>query len=446
MNRPVRTDNRPEEPEDVIDALERIMEQAERRLEAQIDSIRANGCSESREAADAECTVARASAHRASADAGVYSSNTPPQSSKNIGAEDWFEVGLYVDWSAVWRKLSVELEEKKKLADIQNIPEEQITIESGGCRGIIDRAGARKGNKKKGPYYHYRISFDDMTILIDKRELGLGRAPNVCIRVTGEACIEFGAEAVYRKGLTFIEMLGAQIVLNKISRVDLCLDMPDVPIDEFEKAYHEERYITVAKKIDYQKGKGKNGGVTLYFGRPPLRCRIYDKRAEILARCSPSKLCAMVFRRWGDRMPDVATRVEFEMHREALAKRGIDSVEDYFLKRADLIHYLAHDWLRLTAVKVDRENKNQSKTPTLAHWLMVQNGFQEWTGTPRGLPLDPLPKERVSVTQLIKQIRGVGKRAGKDQGKTFANTEELLTYINEQVRRIAPIRPSDDDS
>jgi len=420
------------------------MSQTQHCLEDQESSFVGDFTTEYRPEADAECTAARASAHRASADAGVYSSNTPPQSSKNIGAEDWFEVGLYVDWSAVWRKLSIELEEKKKLADAQNVPEDLVTIEAGGCKGIIDRAGARKGNKKKGPYYHYRISFDDMTVLIDKRERGLGRAPNVCIRITGEACIEFGAESVYRKGLTFIEMLGAQIILNKISRVDLCLDMPDVPIDEFEKAYHEERYITVAKKLDYQKGKGKNGGVTLYFGRPPLRCRIYDKKAEILARCNPSKLCAMVFRRWGDRVPDVATRVEFEMHREALAKRGVGSVESYFAKRADLIHYLTHEWLRLTEHAVDRENKNQSKASILAQWAMVQSGFQEWTGTPRGLPLDPLPKERVPVTQLIKQIRGVGKRAGKDQGKTFANTEELLAYINEQVRRLAPVRPLGD--
>ena len=47
-------------------------------LEAQIDSIGAGGCSESREAADAECAAARASVHRASADAGVQLSNTPP--------------------------------------------------------------------------------------------------------------------------------------------------------------------------------------------------------------------------------------------------------------------------------------------------------------------------------------------------------------------------------
>ena len=68
-------------------------------------------------------------------------------------------------------------------------------------------------------------------------------------------------------------------------------------------------------------------------------CRIYDKKAEVELKANPHiNLCMRVYRWKCNEMPSAATRVEFELRREALKERGIDTVEDYYVKRADLVH------------------------------------------------------------------------------------------------------------
>ena len=131
--------------------------------------------------------------------------------------------------------------------------------------------------------------------------------------------------------------------------------------------------------------------------------------------------------------PESATRVEFELRRETLKHCGVDSVEDYFSKRAELIRYLTHDWLRFTKDKVDRENKNQSKSTTLKLWRDVQDSFAEWAGSPTDQKLEPLPKGKTDVSQLFKQMFGLGITAGKYQDINFSSLEELLEYITEGV-------------
>lgn len=132
-------------------------------------------------------------------------------------------------------------------------------------------------------------------------------------------------------------------------------------------------------------------------------------------------------------MPEAATRVEFELRREALKERGIDTVEDYYAKRADLVHYLTHDWLRLTANKVDRENKNQSKARTLPLWNKIRKAFKRWAGEPPGMSLEPLPKASANVRNLMKQGFGVVQSAARYQGKEINTVGKLLEYAEEYV-------------
>jgi len=160
------------------------------------------------------------------------------------------------------------------------------------------------------------------------------------------------------------------------------------------------------------------------------RRRIYEKKAEVKLKANPLKnLCMRVYRWHCKEMPSCATRVEFEMRRDALKERGIDAVEDYYAKRADLVAYLTYGWLRFTANKVDRENKNQSKARTLPLWNRVRKAFKAWAGNPTGEPLTPLDKEQADVKNLLKQLMGVGQTAAKYQGQKIETIEELLAYI-----------------
>jgi len=414
-------------PEDADKTLDRAMEQAEQNFEAQIDSMAADDLPVYDPEANAVCTAARASAHRASADAGVHSSNTPPSSSKNenwIGAEDWLEWVLYVQWTD-WDNLNDRLKRAKEDAAIEGAPPDWDAILFMGGMATVDRMGVRIGGKK-GPYFAYKLEYEELTVLIAERETPHKNFPSVIIWADGEACLSIGAREAYEKATRMIQALGGKIIRNRLSRVDICLDMPEVAIEPFDRAFLEERYICRA----VSKSRHSGTGVTVSIGKSPLMCRIYDKKAEVELKANPHKnLCMRVYRWKCNTMPEAATRVEFELRRDALKERGIDTVEDYYAKRADLVAYLTYDWLRFTANPVDRKNKNQSKARMLPLWNQVRKAFKNFAGSPPGLPLEPLPKEKADVRNLLKQLLGVGQAAARFQGKEIRTVPEFLEYV-----------------
>ena len=366
----------------------------------------------------------------AAAPGGVMSSNTPPLSSQWIGAEDWFEWVSYVNWlTKKWAESRNLLEMCKSLAAEEDVPEE--------LKWLIDRievkvdpSGVRLGLKNKGPYFAYKMEYGELTVMIADRQSAIRKIPNVVMRANGEACLGYGAESCLKHGRDFIASLGGLITKEKLSRVDIALDMPGVGMRDFLAAFKEERYICRAKSLGFT----KSNGLTLKFGESPLLLRIYDKLAETQKCANPRKAFDMEMRRWNGMIPDQAARVEFELRREALKERGIDSVDDYFKKRADLVNYLVREWFRFTTESVDRENKNQSRAEVLPLWKDVQTAFESWAGSPAGCSLEPLNLEAVDVTQLFKQALGVIKAAAKYQGKNNLNSEELLSYAMRKLR------------
>lgn len=117
-----------------------------------------------------------------------------------------------------------------------------------------------------------------------------------------------------------------------------------------------------------------------------------------------------------------------QVRREGLKLRGIDSVQGYFDKRAALVHYLTHDWIRLTVERVDRANKNQKRAATLQLWIDVQEALKAWAGEPGSVDLSPLPRERADVRQLFKQAAGCIRTAASHQGKGNVKDEALIEY------------------
>jgi len=315
MSKPKRTTKTPQDADEI---LEQAMERFEQRLEDQIDSIAVDDTTDCELTADVGCTAPRASAGRAPAAAGVQLSNTPPSSSKLdeidswIGAEDWLEWSLYIEWQE-WEKLNKRLKKAKEYAAMEGAPPELTQILFMGGRAAVGPSGVREG--KAG--FAYKLSYDEITVLIAEREEPHKTFPSVMVRIPGAACLYPGANDCYEKATRMIKALGGTVVRNRLSRVDICLDMPGVSLQEFYKPFSEDRYICRSRNDCAYKPQKGDGGITLYFGKPPLQCRIYDKLKEVEKKDNPhTKLC-MRFYRWGG-MPETATRVEFELRREAV--------------------------------------------------------------------------------------------------------------------------------
>jgi hypothetical protein len=229
--------------------------------------------------------------------------------------------------------------------------------------------------------------------------------------------------------MAIIQGAGGTIHQKKLSRVDMCLDLPGVGMEDFIAAYKEQRYICRANNRGYM----ESNGVTLYLGKHPLQLRIYDKVAQLVMANDPLKFMLMQERRWHAIQQNEATRVEFEIGREALKDRGIDTPEDYFKKRADLISCLCHEWVRFTAQAVDRTST--SRAEVLPLWLKVEKGFQDWLGLPVGESLEALDRGSVDVRMLARQAIGVMMTAAVIQGLTFKHEERLIGYVDRSFRR-----------
>jgi hypothetical protein len=356
---------------------------------------------------------------------GVVLSNTPPLSSRGTGSEDWLEVAAYVNWDAdKWPELHDRLELFKSIAGSEEQPPEGFEWWENGWPVNVDRIGARLGCGTKGPYFAYKMEYVGMTIMIAERMLAHKIIPNVVIRIGGEPCLFNGSHRCLTLGREFIAGLGGTTIKEKLSRVDVALDMPGVDMGEFEAAFNEGRYICRAKSVGYH----KSTGVTLRFGESPLMLRIYDKLAESGTQSNSLKRAHLIFYRWGGEVPKYACRVEFELRRESLKEVGIDTVADYYTKRSDLVQYLTYDWFRMTADKVKRENKNQSRAKVSALWQEVQTSLANWAGIPPGLALSPLDRKQVDVTQLLKQAFGVLKTAASYQGREAQTVNDFLSY------------------
>ena len=359
---------------------------------------------------------------------GVSSSNTPPPTSnvgQFTGGEDWFEWCAYVEWGKAWPTLQQSLELAKTVAG-----DAQLRKETGGDSFMIgneivflEPSGASLGKKGKGQYMAYRLKCNGLGLQIANRESPGRTAPNVIIRADGTQCLNRGVVGCLDLGRKLICDAGGTILKEKLSRVDMCLDLPGVSIAPFAKAYDERRYICRATK----RTKVESTGITLYLGKSPLMLRIYDKAVQLKEQPDIIKQFLMIERRWHGEAPESATRVEFQLNRGALKQRGIDSPADYLLKRGDLIHYLCQDWIRFTARAVDKTNTTRARVLPL--WKKVATGFANWAGSSTGQDLSPLPTDTMDVRQLLKQAIGAVLTAAVLQGLSPQTPIHVISYV-----------------
>jgi hypothetical protein len=369
---------------------------------------------------------------------GGDTSNTPPQISHPgapkvawNGVEDWLEWSWGVNWGPRWEENREKFDSARYWAgksDRGEKGESLDTVNIGGYPALVGPAGGRLGKGTKGPYMPWRFICNGLVYMLGDRADSHAKFPSLHVRADGRACLTGGAHALWEQAQLIVTMLGGKIVWERLSRVDPCLDMPGQYIGPFHRAHQKHHYIMRAKREGYD----RSPGITLYIGAGQLLLRIYDKLAETSKVGDGMKRALMAYHRWGGFDPEHATRVEFQVMRAALRQRGIDTVEDYFNKRADLVKSLCTDWFRFTQGKPDRTHTTRAKTLPL--WDKVLNAFLEWTGKPANLPMSPLPREACEASDLFRSALGLGLSAAVRQGKTFASEHELLHYIAMGVR------------
>lgn len=276
--------------------------------------------------------------------------------------------------------------------------------------------GSRIG--KEGPYFAFVGEYAGIVIKIQDRAAPKNECPNVLVEIDGLVCLELGDRGALELAYDLIRQMGGEIDQVKLSRIDVCLDMPGVGMDEFAAAAAEWRYVSrLRNHWGWESGdrEKKSSGRTVLFGKLPLQLEVYDKLAEVRTSRNSRKIELMMARRWNGEMPAQAVRVEFRVGREKLKEFGIDTPEDFYRKRRAVVDYLCQDWFRFTDGPVDRANT--TRAATLPLWLDVATAFAAWAGQPNGEVLAPLPRGPVDVDHLLKQSYGITKAIGRGVGR-----------------------------
>ncbi len=175
-----------------------------------------------------------------------------------------------------------------------------------------------------------------------------------------------------------------------------------------------------------------------------IKLRVYDKRYEL--RNDPVK--------WGvfadkyDGIPDVLTRVEFQLRRVALKEfdvgdgARIEGVESYLAVRENLWRYLTEDWFRLTAEKVDKDNNHQSRAGTWFFWEVVQNAVSKASDVmqrvKRSVKVDPMHLFKMGMGCICKAVileKSEELADGRfEEGGEFAEARYVARYFWDKLR------------
>lgn len=257
--------------------------------------------------------------------------------------------------------------------------------------------------------------------------------PNGNVRATSVLLTQIGAKAVWRLALKLLGAMGCVVERNKLSRVDPCVDLPELSIATFCAAhaaghrvsrarasagYACEDQVVCTDSSEHSFGRKPTGFVV---GKSPLKLRVYDKFRE--SNHVLEKITVVVSYRWGY-WTTKAVRVEFSIGRERLKEFGVDTVEHWFAKRATICETLCVKWFRLTNGPVDPDHADRCEM--LPEWRLVQGAFAEWTGKPEYVQLEPLPIQNTPALDLLRQIVGLLKSYFAKTGNEIDSNEMFV--------------------
>jgi hypothetical protein len=298
---------------------------------------------------------------------------------------------------------------------------QEITF--GGHRAIVMARAPEMGNKRSRVRMAFCLIIEGIQFMLADCRAAGGSAPNVMVQVPGLQCLRYTLPEILALVRSVIRLAGGAIIAEKLSRVDLALDLLDVSMDPFWQAFMEERFVT---RVKHHWHIGGTEGRSLYFGKVPLTLCVYDKRAQLKTKSDlqVSEEAYYLHRLWGTNFVTDVTRVEFRLFRDTLRQHGIDSPADFQGKLPDLIGYLTSKWFRFTEGPVDRMNAGRALTLPL--WTKVAEGFQQWAGAPQGASLAPLAKLPLATEQLAKQLLGLAlTHAARVHGRALTVVETL---------------------
>ena len=326
-------------------------------------------------------------------DMGVSSSH-PQKNTLETGGLDRLDISLYGLWPpGLFIELASRLKKARQKAE-RGLDGSYIVTSEG------DRIEVAPTGVKHGVYCRYSMRWNGCQIDVVDNASPSEKRLSVFVSIGSITLMKIGHQRAWDDVKSLLTCLGFETIRDVVSRVDLCVDLPDVSMRPVQECVEDERIICRAGKY------GEFGTFetmeTYYRGKGPMLVRIYDKANEV--KDDPIKKAVMVKMRWGDDQ-EKAVRVEFQLRRKTLAKRfSIQSTNELFKNLGTISKWSTEKWFRLTDRRVDRKNKNQSRAKNCEFWQTVQAKFRQWT-------IEAIERKPMKESEVVPDFQALEKQA-----------------------------------
>lgn len=273
---------------------------------------------------------------------------------------------------------------EKREALCRQLAEQRLLSQEERGKGVIKVLGATfevspRGFRWGNVSMEYVLESDGIQIALAK----LGTDKNLAqakVEIRSFRLMRDGHRAAWKAAVALLNELGMVYNEGKISRADICVDLPDVDVKQFMDAFYEKRIVTRANDLT-PKYSGPAGEVPTGLSggnRQTIAIRIYDKKYHLrkVERESQAKLkCEILHhRRWGGKIPRKATRIEYQIRRKWLQGLFTNclTVEGFFECLPAIQEYLTTKYFRIVDDAGYRKSQNITKAKTSELWSYVQ--------------------------------------------------------------------------
>ncbi len=328
-------------------------------------------------------------------------SNTPlttrqvAEASHAAGGLDWLEWCSYGRWDAKrFIDLRALLDSAKEEA--QKIGRD-VVIELCGEPVRVLSSGVRRGM-----YCRWCIEWQGIEVALVDRMEESPQAFSVHLIARSLACMDLGV-GVYSRVCRFLERLGYRQSRTIVSRVDLAVDLCGVEVSQFVAAFIGGFVVRRARHFVVYGDANAVTGLTI--GKSEVMLRVYDKFFEAMKSGDALKREVLIERRWnGNRNPQSATRVEFQLKRDALRVLKFQEVSKLLGNLKGVVRWLTDDWCRFTDGVSSRSHTE--RCPSSALWCGVRDVLIEAFRSGEERPMEWRRKMQGDPSRLLKQAKG----------------------------------------
>ncbi|MHA1280320.1 MAG: hypothetical protein ACTSQ8_24370 [Candidatus Helarchaeota archaeon] len=266
-----------------------------------------------------------------------------------------------------------------------------------------------------GKRYEWWIENNEYTLKIGNW-MEPKQRPSVMVEIRSETLWSHGRFESVNRVFEFLVGQGANILIIKPSRVDLCVDML---LDENLWTMELDNYaVTRSNATDPHFRSKKFTGLS--YGKKKVVARLYDKPLEIKTR----KKKEWMYDIWEIKsVPDGKRiiRVEFQLRRQALNELCLHNIFDLLKHLPNVWAYCTQEWLKFQ----DNPEKHHTQRNTLEWWEVVQNGFM---GQQHPNPLIRNKAIQEDSNNLLNQACGNLTSVHAIQSKGNYESNELVTF------------------